>query len=43
VVNWKGFERKSCGLSELRARYFSEEAKENHYKQQAGYQVFRLR
>jgi len=32
-----------CGLSELRRVIFPEEAKENHYKQQAGYQVFRPR
>jgi len=39
----KDLKENGCGLSELRARYFSEETKENHYKQQAGYQVFRPR
>jgi len=39
----KDLKENICGLSELRRIIFPEETKENHYKQQAGYQVFRPR
>jgi hypothetical protein len=39
----KDLKENSCGLSELLAHYFCAGTKENHYKQQAGYQVFRSR